>query len=92
MVVSRRQGFLTHLEISGRPPIPVVCRLKPGFRSDGSMTLEGEADVEEDMTSSFGLCGRIVIGPGRPKVGIRIANADPGLGIVRFLIREDDEV
>lgn len=92
MVLSPRPGFTTQLEINGRPPIPVVCRLKPGFRSDGSLTLEGEADVAEDMTSSFGLCGRIVIGPGRPKVEIRIANADPTRGIVKFLIRDDDVV
>lgn len=92
MVQLPKSGFTTQLEINGRPPIPVVCRLKPGFRSDGSMTLEGEADVAEDMTSSFGLCGRIVIGPGRPKVEVRIANADPSRGIVRFLIREEEPV
>jgi len=92
MVFLHKHGFRTQLELQGRPPIPAVCRLIPGFRSDGSLSLEGEAEVDEDLTSSFGVCGRIVVGPGRPAVGVRIANADPRRGIVRFLIREDDEV
>ncbi len=88
MVVSSKQGFTTHLEFEGLPPIPVVCRVKAGFRSDGSLSVEGEADVNEDFTCLIGVCGRISIGAGRRKVGVRIAAADAEQGVVRFLIRE----
>lgn len=88
MVVSSNQGFITLLEFEGRPPIPVVCRVKAGFRSDGSLSVEGEADVEEDFTCLIGVCGRISVGSGRRKVGVRIAVADAEHGIVRFLIRD----
>lgn len=86
MVASPKQGFTTHLEFEGRPPIPVVCRVKAGFRSDGSLSVEGEADVDEDFTCLIGVCGRISVGAGRRKIGVRIAAADDG--IVRFLIRD----
>lgn len=86
MVAASKQGFTTHLEFEGRPPIPVVCRVNAGFRSDGSLSVEGEADVDEDFTCLIGVCGRISIGAGRRKIGVRIATADQG--IVRFLIRD----
>lgn len=88
MIVEAKQGFTTQLEFEGRPPIPVVCRVKAGFRSDGSLSVEGEADVDEDFTCLIGVCGRISIGAGRRKVGVRIAAADAERGIVRFLIRD----
>lgn len=88
MVIASKQGFSTQLEFEGRPPIPVVCRVKAGFRSDGSLAVEGEADVEEDFTSLIGVCGRINIGAGRRKIGVRIAAADAEQGVVRFLIRD----
>ncbi len=88
MVIASKQGFSTQLEFEGRPPIPVVCRVKAGFRSDGSLSVEGEADVEEDFTSLIGVCGRINIGAGRRKIGVRIAAADAEQGVVRFLIRD----
>ncbi|WP_370674362.1 hypothetical protein [Pleomorphomonas sp. PLEO] len=70
------------------PPIPVVCRVKAGFRSDGSLSVEGEADVAGDFTYMIGVCGRISMGAGRRKVGVRIAAADAEHGVVRFLIRD----
>lgn len=82
------QRVITHLEFDGLPPIPVVCRVKAGFRSDGSLSVEGEADVEEDFTFLIGVCGRICLGDGRRKIGVRIASADAERGIVRFLIRD----
>lgn len=88
MVVPSKQGFTTHLEFEGLPPIPVVCRVQAGFRSDGSLSVEGEADVNEDFTCLIGVCGRISIGAGRRKVGVRIAAADAEQGVVRFLIRD----
>jgi len=88
VVVSSKQGFTTHLEFEGLPPIPVVCRVRAGFRSDGSLSVEGEADVEEDFTCLIGVCGRISLGAGRRKIGVRIAAADAEHGIIRFLIRE----
>ncbi len=92
MVVLTKQGFTTHLEIEGRPPIPIVCHVQAAFRNDGSLAVEGEAEVAEDLTSMIGVCGRINIGIGRRKVGVRIAATDPENGIVRFLIRtpQDD--
>ncbi|WP_256469655.1 hypothetical protein [Pleomorphomonas sp. NRK KF1] len=36
----------------------------------------------------IGVCGRINVGDGRPKVGVRIAAADAEHGVVRFLIRD----
>lgn len=88
MVASAIRGFATLLEFEGRPPVPVVCRVSAGFRRDGSLSVEGEADVEEDFTCMIGVCGRINVGDGRPKVGVRIAAADAEHGIVRFLIRD----
>ena len=88
VVVALKQGFTTHLELEGLPPIPVVCRVKAGFRSDGSLSVEGEADVDEDFTRMIGVCGRISLGAGRRKVGVRIAAADAEHGVVRFLIRD----
>jgi hypothetical protein len=88
VVVPSKQGFTTHLEFEGLPPIPVVCRVQAGFRSDGSLSVEGEADVNEDFTCLIGVCGRISIGAGRRKVGVRIAAADVEQGVVRFLIQD----
>lgn len=88
MVVLSKQGFTTHLEFEGLPPIPVVCRVKASFRSDGSLSVEGEADVGDDLTRLIGVCGRISMGAGRRKVGVRIAATDAEQGVVRFLIRE----
>ena len=88
MVAPLKQGFTTHLEFEGLPPIPVVCRVKAGFRSDGSLSVEGEADVDADFTCLIGVCGRISFGAGRRKVGVRIAAADVEQGVVRFLIRD----
>lgn len=86
--MSSKQGFSTHLEFEGLPPIPVVCRVKAGFRSDGTLSVEGEADVEDDFTYLIGVCGRISVGSDRPKIGVRIASADPEQGVLRFLIRD----
>lgn len=88
MVTPPKQGFTTHLEFEGLPPIPVVCRVKAGFRNDGSLSVEGEADVNEDFTYLIGVCGRISFGSGRRKIGVRIAAADAEQGVVRFLIRD----
>ncbi len=88
MVVSSKQGFTTHLEFEGLPPIPVVCRVKAGFRNDGTLSVEGEADVEEDFTCLIGVCGCISLGAGRRKIGVRIAAADAERGVIRFLIRD----
>lgn len=88
MIVPSKQGFSTHLEFEGLPPIPVVCRVKAGFRSDGSLSVEGEADIDDDLTYLIGVCGRISVGSGRRKIGVRIAAADIEKGVLRFLIRD----
>lgn len=88
MIVSSKQGFTTHLEFEGLPPIPVVCRVKAGFRSDGTLAVEGEAEVEDDLTYLVGVCGRISVGANRPKISVRIASADAEHGLLRFLIRD----